>query len=89
MKYKVVQPDYWLGGEKVLGELEIENINVNEGWKLTTLDDVSWYLAYVSFANDFVARECIDEAIANVVEELGCTYRDVYELENDIRRYYI
>ena len=89
MIYKVIQPYYWLGGEKLIGELEIENINVNEGWRLNTLDDVSWYLTYVSFANDFVDRTCIDEVIALVVKELGCSYADVYELENDIRRYYI
>lgn len=89
MKYEVIQPDYWFGGRKKLGELEIENINVKEGWKLSSLDEVSWYLTYVAFAYDYVDRSCIDEAIANVVTELGCSYADVYELEKDIRRYYI
>lgn len=89
MIYRVVQPDYWLGGEKYLGDLEIENINVKEGWKLTDLNEVSWYLTYVAFANDYVPRESVDEAIANVVTELGCSYADVYELEDDIRKYYI
>lgn len=69
--------------------LEIENLNVKEGYTLKDIDDVVAYLTYVCFANDYVSIYSIREALYDVSKELGCVYEDVYELENDIRRYYI
>lgn len=69
--------------------IEIENLNVKEGYTLHDIDDVVYYLTYWSFANDYVSQYSIREAIYDVTKELGCVYEDVYELEQDIRRYYI
>lgn len=69
--------------------LTIENLNVREGYTLKDIDDVVAYLTYVLFAYDYVSIEAMREAIYDVSTELGCVYEDVYELESDIRQYYI
>lgn len=77
-------PQYW--GTK---EIELEDNTTKDGWVLRGTDDLITYLCYVLFAYDYVAWESIQEALYNVATELGCVYRNVYELEMDIRKYYI
>lgn len=76
--------DYWRQCN-----LEIENLAVKEGYTLSDIDDVVYYLTYWRFANDYVSQYSIRDAIYEVCTELGCIYHDVYELESDIRKYYI
>lgn len=77
-------PDYWR-----TFSLELEDNEVAEGYKLRNIDDVVGYLADVVFADDFVHFDNIREAVYNCATELGCIYADVYELADDISRYYI
>ena len=77
-------PDYWR-----VCELEIEDNEVDEGYTLKNINDVISYLTNVSFADDYVQCDYVKEAVYNCATELGCIYGDVYDLENDIRRYYI
>lgn len=80
--------DHWNFYFSEICSIEIENLNVNEGYRLDDVDDVVNYLTY-RFADDYVSIYSIREAIYDVTHELGCVYRDVYELEKDIRKYYI
>lgn len=77
-------PEYWR-----VCEIEIEDNEVDEGYSLKSIREVVDYLAYVLFADDYVHYESIREAVYDCATKLGCIYADVYDLENDIRRYYI
>lgn len=69
-------------------QLEIEDNSTKEGWILRDINDVINYLD-IEFSYDYVYIETIKEAVENCINELGCIYKNVYELESDIRRYYI
>ena len=77
-------PEYWR-----TFTIELEDTNVKEGYALEDVGDLVFYLANVSFWEDGVYFEFIEDALLKCATELGCVYRNVYELENDIRRYYI
>lgn len=81
--------DHWDSCYSEPCSIKIENLNVKEGYTLHDIDEVISYLAYTCFANDYVSPCSIREAIYDVINELGCVYEDVYELEQDIRKYYI
>lgn len=79
----------WNWIDSVIGTLNIESPRTNEGFMLDTIDKVIEYLTYYRFVDDYVYIDCIREAVVNCAIELGCIYDDVYELETDIRKYYI
>ena len=70
-------------------ELRLESTDNKYGWAIKTLDDVVSYLTNCAFADDYVPYGAIEDAVFRCAKELGCIYRDLDELENDIRRYYI
>lgn len=74
---------------KNLGGLKINSLDNAEGWGLNELYDVVQYLAYCRFLYDYVDESYIYDAVMNCINELGCVYEDLDELESDIRRYYI
>lgn len=79
----------WRWIDSVVGTLNMESPRTNEGFMLDTIDKVIDYLTYYRFQNDYVHIDYIREAVVNCALELGCVYSDVYELEHDIREYYI
>lgn len=78
---------HWIHPELI--KLEMNNTKVDEGFELTNMDDLVSYLAYFTFANDYVEYGCIQEVVYYVCTELGCVYENIHELESDIRKYYI
>jgi hypothetical protein len=79
----------WNWIDSVKGVLNLESPHTNEGFVLDSVNKVVEYLTYYRFVNDYVHIDSIREAVVNCAIELGCVYDDVYELERDIRNYYI
>lgn len=77
-------PCYWRQAT-----LTLENNKTKDGWVLNSIDDVVYYLADVEMADCYTAFGFMQEAVFNCATELGCAYEDVYELAEDIRKYYI
>lgn len=84
-----IDTEKWHWIDKQIANLEIATLLTKEGFVLKDIDDVAYYLADYQFAYDYVHIDSVREALLNCATELGCVYNDVYELEEDIRRYYI
>ena len=66
--------------------LYINSLKTIEGetiWNLPRL------IEYLCSRDCTVSYESMEEAVAKCAMELCCVYRDIYELEEDIHRFYI
>lgn len=67
-------------------QLHFNSLEVGEGYTLRTTEELIHWLCHRNYT---VSYDFMKDAIISCAEELGCIFRDPYELEEDILRYYI